>query len=77
MQLHHSPVERSSVSSFIKGITGDFPGGPVLKNPPYNAGGEALIPGQGTKIPHATEQLDPHVATTELLHHSEDTTCYN
>ena len=37
----------------------DFPGGPVVKNPPYNAGDAGLIPGQGTKIPHAAGQLSP------------------
>ena len=25
----------------------DFPGGPVVKNPPANAGDTGLIPGQG------------------------------
>ena len=30
----------------------DFPGGPVVKNLPSNAGDVGLIPGQGTKIPH-------------------------
>ena len=35
------------------GSVGDFPGGPVVKNLPYNAGDAGLIPGQGTKIPHA------------------------
>ena len=44
----------------------DFPGGPVVKNPPYNAGDVGLIPGQGTKIPHATGQLSPRATTTEL-----------
>ena len=34
----------------------DFPGGPVVKNPPSNAGDTGLIPGQGTKIPHAKGQ---------------------
>ena len=38
----------------------DFPGGPVVKNPPSNAGGMGLISGQGTKIPHTTGQLSPH-----------------
>ena len=28
----------------------DFPGGPVVKNPPCNAGEVGSIPGQGTKI---------------------------
>ena len=31
----------------------DFPGGPVVKTLPSNAGGGGLILGQGTKIPHA------------------------
>ena len=30
----------------------DFPGGPVVNNPPSDARGVSLIPGQGTKIPH-------------------------
>ena len=35
----------------------DFPGGPVVKNPPSNAGDTGSISGQGTKIPHAVGQL--------------------
>ena len=31
----------------------DLPGGPVVKNPPANAGDTGSIPGPGTKIPHA------------------------
>ena len=49
----------------------DFPGGPVVKNLPSNAGGACSIPGQGTKIPHAAEQLSPCATTTELLHLNE------
>ena len=45
----------------------DFPGGPVVKNPPYNAGDVGLIPGQGTKTPHAVGQLSLHATTTELV----------
>ena len=41
----------------------DFPGGPVVKNPPCNAGDEGSIPGQGTKIPYASGQLSLHDAT--------------
>ena len=37
----------------------DFPGGPVAKKPPSNAGDVGSIPGQGTKIPHAARQLRP------------------
>ena len=32
---------------------GDFPGGPVVKNLPRNAGDESLIPSWRTKIPQA------------------------
>ena len=48
--------------------SGDFPGGPVIKNPPSNAGDAGSIPGRGTKIPHATGQLSLHAATTEPTH---------
>ena len=34
-------------------VSGDFPGGPVVKNLPANAGDMGLIPALGTKIPHA------------------------
>ena len=35
----------------------DFPGSPVVRNLPRDEGDTGLIPGWGTKIPHATEQL--------------------
>ena len=44
---------------------GDFPGGPVVKNLPSNAGDVGLISGQGTKIPHALEQLSQRTTTKE------------
>ena len=47
-------------------VCGDFPGGPVVKNPPYNAEDTDSIPGQGTKIPHAVGQLSPRATTTGL-----------
>ena len=34
----------------------DFPGGPVVKNPPCNAGDKGSVPGWGAKIPHALGQ---------------------
>ena len=43
----------------------DFPGGPVVKTSPSKAGGAGSIPGQGTKIPDAMEQLSPCITTTE------------
>ena len=47
----------------------DFPGGPVVKNLPSNAGDAGLIPGQGTKIPQAVEQLILY--TTRKTQHSQ------
>ena len=38
---------------------GDFPGGPVVKNMPSNAGDTGSIPGQGAfKFPHALGQVN-------------------
>ena len=31
----------------------DFPGGPVVKDPPSSAGDTGSIPVQGSKVPHA------------------------
>ena len=36
----------------LKGGAWDFPGGPVVKNPPFDAGDVGWIPGQGIKIPY-------------------------
>ena len=49
----------------------DFPGGPVVKNPPSNAVNAGSILGRGTKIPHAMGQLSPHTTTTEPPHLNE------
>ena len=43
----------------------------MVKNPPCNAVDVGSIPGQGTKIPHAVEQLSPCTTTTELMHLNE------
>ena len=48
----------------------DFPGGPEVKNPPCSGGDTGLIPGLGTKISHAVEELSLHATTTELLGHN-------
>ena len=45
----------------------DFPGGTVVKNPPYKVGDVGSIPSPGTKIPQASGQLCPGAATTETL----------
>ena len=36
-----------------------------MKNPLANAGDMGLVPGPGTKIPHAAGQLSPHTTTAE------------
>ena len=45
-----------------------FPGGLVVKNPLCNAGDPGSSPGQGTKIPEATEQLSLHSTTAKSAH---------
>ena len=41
------------------GREGYFLGGSLVEILPCNAGGVGLIPGQGSKIPHAVEQCKP------------------
>ena len=63
-------VERDEVPCLFQSSklpSGDFPGGPVVKNPPVNAGDTGLIPGLGTKIPHPMGQLSLRSATTEPM----------
>ena len=43
----------------------------MVENLPSNAGDVGSIPGQGTKIPHATGQLSPHATATEPAHLKE------
>ena len=40
----------------------------MVKNLPCNAGDSGLIPGWGTKIPHAAGQLSLSITNTESLH---------
>ena len=42
----------------------------MVKNLPFNAGYMSSIPGQGTKIPRALEQLSPYAAAPESTHHN-------
>ena len=56
------------LSSQKNPIEGEFPGGPVVKTPPSNAGSEGCIPGWGTKIPHATELLSLCATSTGPIH---------
>ena len=39
----------------------DFPGGPVVKTSPSNAGGAGSIPGRGAKIPHASRPKNQNI----------------
>ena len=41
----------------------DFPCGPVVNNPPSNAGDSGSISGWGTKIPHDPGERSPPAAT--------------
>ena len=50
---------------FKNTINWDFPGDPVVKNPPSSARDMGSIPGWGTKIPHALGQLSPCTETME------------
>ena len=52
-------LEMASKRNTTQGWFRGLPGGPVVKNPPCNAGDSGSIPGGGTKIPHAAEQLSP------------------
>ena len=52
------------------GITGGIPGGPVVKNPPANAGDTGLIPGPGrSHMPWSNKApgplLSPSATATE------------
>ena len=49
----------------LQEMWGNFPGGSVVKNLPSNTGDTGSIPGQGTKIPCAVEQLSPGTTSTE------------
>ena len=43
----------------------------MIKSLPLNAGDMGSIPDQGTKIPHALEQLSPHGPKLESMHCKE------
>ena len=54
----------------VKNQPEDFPGGPMVKNPPANPRDKGSISGPGTKIPNAVEQLSLCVTTTESMNHN-------
>ena len=50
-----SELSFSSVKWVLKSNIWDFPGSPVVKNLPCNAGELVSIPGQGTQSPHCQQ----------------------
>ena len=54
-----------------KNRKGDFPGGPVAKNPPYNAGDPGSVPGWGIKILYSAGQLSLRAASPEPTLHNQ------
>ena len=70
--LTTGPPGNSPHRDLLKLQSGDFPGGPVVKDPPSNAGS---IPGQGTKIPHAAGQLSTCATTREPVCHKLQSPC--
>ena len=70
-------LESNMTGVLIRRGDRDFPGGPALKNLPFSAGDLGSIPGQGTKILHAsgltcTGTIDP--CTLEPIERSLCTT---
>ena len=60
-------AETTGESPFLKKYKiRDFPGGPLVKNVPCNAGDVGSIPGGGTKIPQASG----HLLSPEPGHHN-------
>ena len=52
-------MQRPTIVPYCKNKPKDFPGGPVVKTPPSNAGGEGSVPGQGAKISRASWLKNP------------------
>ena len=44
-----------------RNILRDFPGGPMVKMSPSNAGGVDSIPGRAAKIPHASQPKNQNI----------------
>ena len=60
-------IPRSAFSRFRSEKSGDFPDGPLVENSPPKAGDVGSIPGGGTKISHAVEQLSLRTTTMEPM----------
>ena len=51
----------------LKSLKREFPGGPVVKTSPANAGSASSIPGRGAKIPDALWPKKPKKHKTEAI----------
>ena len=55
--LHKVAIKLTTLYAINISQSWDFPGGPVVKNPPFNARHVGSVPGQGTKNPQVAGQL--------------------
>ena len=68
-RLRHMEVAWWDIGrEYAEQLQEDFPGGPVVRNLPCNARDRGLIPGQGTKILHAVEQLNLRATSRKPVH---------
>ena len=44
----------------------------MVKNPACHSGDTGSIPGQGTNVPRASEQLSLHTPNRKSVHHKEN-----
>ena len=58
-------TKQNKLRPSIESSLWDFPGDPVVKNPPSNAGDMGSIPGPGTKTTHTSGHLSPCTKTAE------------
>ena len=66
-----SGIRSSDENEMIEaGLSGDFPGGPLVMNLPWHAEAAGSVPGWGTKIPHAVGQQSPNTISAEPICHN-------
>ena len=66
-----SPLRDSNENLKNQTSNRDFHGGPVVKNPPSNAGNTGSVAGRGTNIPPAVGGPRPYTTTTEPVCHNQ------
>ena len=67
----YGPRGQKQHDTWLKRLSAHTLKSPVIKNPPSNGGDEHSIPGQGTKIPHASGQLSLNATTREPTLYNE------